>query len=124
VEAAHYIVAVESLVQCERTATTTPNDVVAVSVCLNVRITGKLLVIQMAESTLIVPSCKTADERGDDDEHAAMRSSKHGTPLQELRVALHLLLPRLEHQNCYHAKREEMSGLQEIEGSGKRTLPS
>lgn len=64
------------------------------------------------------------------DEHAATCSLEYGTPHQELRIsgrtdliALHFFLTRVEHQNCYHAKREEMPGLQDIEKSGKRTLP-
>jgi hypothetical protein len=46
------------------------------------------------------------------------------TPHQELRVTLHLLLSRLEQFNGDHAKREEMSGLQELEKRGERTLLS
>jgi hypothetical protein len=47
-EMVHYIIAVEPCAlraQCERSATTTRIDNVAVSVCLNVRTTGKLLVM-------------------------------------------------------------------------------
>jgi hypothetical protein len=37
-------------------------------------------------------------------------------------IAFHIFFTKLEHQNCYHAGREEMPGLQEVKKSGKRTL--
>jgi hypothetical protein len=45
-----------------------------------------------------------------------------GTPHQELRDTLQLLLPGFEQLSGDHAKYKEMSGLQELEKRGKRTL--
>jgi hypothetical protein len=90
---------------------------------------GKLLVIQMAQSTLpcspagVKTTIEQVGKRQARDD-VLLETWDHGTPHQELRVNLHLVLLRLEQLNGDHAKNEEMSGLQELEKTGKRTLLS
>jgi hypothetical protein len=77
---------------------------------------GKLLVIRMAQST--VP-CSPAGVKAtvEQVENGQARSSVFlqtwdlGTPHQELRINLHLVLPRPEQLNGNHAQDEEMSAL-------------
>jgi hypothetical protein len=90
---------------------------------------SKLLVVQMASLTVPCPLAgvnTTVEQVGKRQAPGDMFLEKwdDGTPHQELRVTLHLLLPRLEQLNCDHAKNEEMSGLQELEKTSKRTLLS
>lgn len=108
-----------------RNATTTLNDNVAVSVCLDGRTTGKLLVVQMAQLTEPCPRAgvKTTVEqaekrqaRGD----VLLEPREDGTLYQELRDTVRVLLSRLQQFTGDHAQCAEMSGLQEVEKRCKR----
>jgi hypothetical protein len=124
----HSISSQWSLVHCDhRNAITTPNDNVAVSVCLSGRTTGQTTGHSPMPShhyhglTAAVKTTFEQVERREACGDVLLETWGDGTSHQELRITLFLLLPRLEQHNDGHAKDNEMPGLQEFEKGGQRT---
>jgi hypothetical protein len=81
----------------------------------------------MAQSTQPCPRAgikTTVEQAGEARSDVFLDPWEDGTLHQELRDTLRLLLSRLEQFTGNHAKGEEMSGLQEVEKTCKRTLLS